>query len=860
MSEFRMDGYVNQYTRYGTSQDSSEAYEYLPESAIPDITLVSHYETNGLFAKIIDTPAEEAIKHGFDLALNDAGCEQYIKDTLDMLDWENKAATAIKWARLFGGALIVMMIDDGGELTDPVDWNAIRSIDELRVYERPVVQPDWANLYNTAGRDGLHRRSKFGMPQYYQVSSIYGSFVVHESRCLLFRNGNLPEYTMTPEYRFWGMPEYSRIRRALREVSTSHGHATRLMERMVQAIYKQRDLASTLQREGGDDEVMQRLRLIDRARSFLSTIVIDADGEEYDFKTFQLSGIKDILEANCNILSAVTNIPQTILFGRSPAGENSTGASDLENYYNFIERIQKMMLRDNLLTVLDAAFRAGASNGEIEQVPDYKLTFDPLWSLSETDQAMVDQTKAATALTRAQTAQLYVDMQVIDPSEVRKGLASTEEFNIEELLDDQEGDPLDWGLGQIPENGLPVPSPLPTDGDARNDSAAGCTAAATIVVKGGKALIGRRRDGAGWCGPGGHIEAGETPEQAARREAWEEFRIRLGSLTPLAKLDNLPQEYGVPFVFLCTDFDGDPQCDGNEMQPPHRFEELSECLSDAMFPPFVRSVQTLLSELTLGGTGVIIKEVNSIDDRLDFKESDHPRDEDGKFTSGSSGGGSSKASGKQSGKSEAASKSSGGETSKKSGGQSGQPDASSSSSESKPSKEKESVGQGGQPDATSGSSGDEPPKASGEQNRQFSSTSSGGNSGSGRKGFVEGSKTDIETAVKTGRVKMALKSSAQSKHRKGSPKYEKAVASGKKVSTVSISNTEIKKLVAERSGSGTVYVNRKTGQIKETIDCGKPVGEYISASGAKSQTTRLTIHHSKDGFHAVPASRGGKKK
>lgn len=677
MSEFRMDGYINVLNGFGTSRDSSEAYEYLPESAIPDISLVSHYETNGLFAKIIDTPAEEVIKHGFDLALNDAGCEQYIEDTLDMLDWENKAATAIKWARLFGGALIVMMIDDGGELADPVDWNAIRSIDELRVYERPVVQPDWANLYNTAGRDGLHRRSKFGMPQYYQVSSIYGSFVVHESRCLLFRNGNLPEYTMTPEYRFWGMPEYSRIRRALREVSTSHGHATRLMERMVQAIYKQRDLASTLQREGGDDEVMQRLRLIDRARSFLSTIVIDADGEEYDFKTFQLSGIKDILEANCNILSAVTNIPQTILFGRSPAGENSTGASDLENYYNFIERIQKMMLRDNLLTVLDAAFRAGVSGGEIEQVPDYKLTFDPLWSLSETDQAMVDQTKAATALTRAQTAQLYVDMQVIDPSEVRKGLASTDEFNIEELLDDQEGDLLDWGLGQIPENGLPVPSPLPTDGDARNDSAAGCTAAATIVVKGGKALIGRRRDGAGWCGPGGHIEAGETPEQAARREAWEEFGIRLGALTPLAKLDNLPQAYGVPLVFLCTDFEGEPQCDGNEMQPPHRFAELSECFSDFMFPPFAHSVKILLSELTLDGKDVIIKETNSSSGRLDFKESDHPRDEDGKFTSGSSGG-SSKASGKQSGQSEAASESPSGGPSKASGKQNGQPEAATS--------------------------------------------------------------------------------------------------------------------------------------------------------------------------------------
>ena len=449
-----MDGYVNMLNRLGTSLDNSRAYEYEPEPWTPDVSLVNHYETNGLFAKIIDTPAEEAVKHGFNLALNNPDYEQYIEDTLDILDWEAKAATAIKWARLFGGAIIVMLIDDGCELTEPVNWNGIRSIDELRVYERPIVQPDFANLYDVFGNNGPRRKSKFGMPQYYQVSSVYGSFTVHESRCLVFRNGTLPEYTMLPEYRFWGMPEFARIRRAMREVSTSHSNATKLMERMVQAIYKQKDLASTLQMEGGEDAVMQRLRLIDQARSFLSMIAIDAEGEEFDFKTFQLSGVKDILDANCSILSAVTNIPQTILFGRSPAGENSTGDSDLENYYNYIERIQKMMLRDNLLTVLDATFRAGASNGDIDQIPDYKLTFDPLWSLSEVDQANVDQAKAATALTRAQTAQLYVDMQVLDPSEVRKGLASTDEFNIEELLDSQNTDPLDWGMESLPESGF----------------------------------------------------------------------------------------------------------------------------------------------------------------------------------------------------------------------------------------------------------------------------------------------------------------------------------------------------------------------------------------------------------------------
>lgn len=659
----REDGYVNLLNKYGTKQDNSEAYKFEREPVIPDMQLTGLYEGNGLFSKIIDTPAEEALKHGFDLNLKSDELNAFVEDALDDLEWEEKAATAIKWARLYGGALIVMLIDDGRGLEEPVDWEHIRSIDELRVYERSIVQPDYASLYQQdyGGKGVGNRVSKFGQPEYYYVSSIYGSFKVHESRCLVFRNGVLPEQTSNATYLFWGMPEYVRIRRALRETVTAHTDSVKLLERSVQAIYSMKGLASLLTTDDGENQVLKRLQLVDTSRGLLNSIAIDSEGEQYDFKTFQFSGVKDVIDATCNMLSALTNIPQTILFGRSPAGMNATGDSDFESYYNFVEKIQRLMLKRNLRTLLDVVFRAGIASGDVAEEPDYKLEFKPLWSLSDTEQAAVDQTKAQTALVKAQTAQAYVDMQALDPTEVRRRLASDEEFDVEDIIsEDDEDDLLQSLLGTEPstmsdveaaqkniEQGqapggeeqsatvAPTATPPTTNVDATDtDYGVG-----VLVVQDGRFLCGTRLKGGSVGGPGGHIEAGESPEDAAIRETQEEFGITPKDLMPVAFLSDLKPPYCPSHVFLCTDFDGSIRCADGEMTSPgfitaEKVAELSTQNPERLFPPFAQSITALLDVLS-SNPGLTSDAQNAkMKDRMDFNEADHPRDENGQFADG----------------------------------------------------------------------------------------------------------------------------------------------------------------------------------------------------------------------------------
>lgn len=673
---FRADGYVNLMNRYGTSKDPAEHYHFEREPDIPDDVLTMVYEGNGLFAKIIDTPAEEAIKHGFTLKdVSDQNVEDFYVEALDELDWEEIAMTAIRWARLFGGSIAVMLINDGGRLEDPLNWRNIKSIDDIRVYERAIVQPDYQSMYSYDPSDPFRTRgSRLGMPEFYQVTSRYGNFTVHDSRCLVFQNGILPENATNSLYQLWGIPEYVRIRRALKDAELAHESAPKLLDRSVQAIYKMQGLSSLLATEQGENQVLRRLQVIDMARGMLNSLVIDADGEDYDFKTFQFNGITDVVSASCNMLSAITSIPQTILFGQGVGGMSSTDDTSMENYYNYVERIQKRMLRSNLRYLLSIIFQAGLYTGEVDEVPKINVEFNPLWSLTDSEQADLDQKKAATQLTKAQTVQAYVSMEAIDPSEVRKKLADSDEFDVETMLDECDDEDLFSGMeeqmgeqaakqgapdggGKVspeskPEifesghfadyaegvdidkhstdpgkNGSASPAAAPAatklpqdmseeekaeaakasqnpakrpgnsvqgDGDTSSSPDDLKAGVGVIVVKDGKILTGTRKTDFGYgliCGPGGHIKVGETPTQAAFRETEEEFGISPKELTPLGRGPAEPDTEIRPYIFLCTDYEGEPNCVDREMaDPTFRAMEELEQLRPSMFQPFADDV------------------------------------------------------------------------------------------------------------------------------------------------------------------------------------------------------------------------------------------------------------------------------
>ena len=94
-----------------------------------------------------------------------------------------------------------------------------------------------------------------------------------------------------------------------------------------------------------------------------------------------------------------------------------------------------------------------------------------------------------------------------------------------------------------------------------------------IVHKGDKVLLGMKKRGFGmgkWNGFGGKVDEGETIEEAAKRELFEEAGITVNTAENLGILDfsweGKENEVLEVNIFKATDFSGEPQ-ETEEMKP-----------------------------------------------------------------------------------------------------------------------------------------------------------------------------------------------------------------------------------------------------------------------------------------------------
>lgn len=122
-------------------------------------------------------------------------------------------------------------------------------------------------------------------------------------------------------------------------------------------------------------------------------------------------------------------------------------------------------------------------------------------------------------------------------------------------------------------------------------------AAAVVVIKDKKILMGLRVDGGGWSLPGGRLEDGELYAKCAKRELYEEFNLVAGDLILLGPSPiHRNKSHGVEslwqaMTFVCYKFIGKVEPNPREMYDAKWFtiDEIAACKAVARNPLFVGS-------------------------------------------------------------------------------------------------------------------------------------------------------------------------------------------------------------------------------------------------------------------------------
>ena len=376
-----LDGYSNAAAFFGEDSPLMAAGTFHRTGLTSQTELLTvTYRENWLAKKIIDMPSEDMTRAWY--TLSTALPEEDLQD-LKKLEARHSVkeeiTNAIRWGRLYGGSLALMVIRGKEDVLDqPLDYDLLlpECFQGLLVLDRAQgVEPSMELVSDLDDPD-------FGLPEYYTVDldmEDLHSVRIHHSRVLRFVGRELPrEETIRENY--WGASELEHIWEELQKRSATSAMVfqanitTLKMGRFGQHMA----YGSEAQKQG----ILQAIEQENRMRTSYGLQLLSAE-DSMETHSYSFGGLSEIYEAFMMDMAGASEIPATKLFGRSPEGMNSTGEADLRNYYDMIAQMQERMLRPALEKLLPVM--AISCWGYVPE--DLEIVFQPVMTTSPAERA-----------------------------------------------------------------------------------------------------------------------------------------------------------------------------------------------------------------------------------------------------------------------------------------------------------------------------------------------------------------------------------------------------------------------------------------------------------------------------------------
>ena len=395
------DAFSNPAARLGVGTlDLTQGTQYVMTRMTQNYQLLTTlYRENWVVQNVVALVPDDIVRKWYELKT--AAPPEYI-DKMARLERKTHLREKIKqgmyWGRLYGGAAGVILIRGQEDLSKPLDLDAITpdSFLGLQILDR------WSGVYPSSDIVTDPADPDFGLPDMYEIRAEEGGSMiarVHHSRVIRFVGRELPWLEKIAE-QYWGESEIEAIYQDLVRHDNVAANIAGLTFR-ANLTYMESDGLDQLLGTA-NTEMQRRFWAVMQAQSIMEsnfgTRIINK-GDAIHNQQYTFSGIADVYDRMMMDVAGAARIPVTKLFGRSPAGLNATGESDLRNYYDFIDGLRDTTFRgiiERLLPVM-----ALSAWGAIPD--DLDIEFPPMETPDALQMADVAQRKTAAVVAAYQS-------------------------------------------------------------------------------------------------------------------------------------------------------------------------------------------------------------------------------------------------------------------------------------------------------------------------------------------------------------------------------------------------------------------------------------------------------------------------
>lgn len=467
------DTFANFAARLGIGADnllSQGKYNYNPITRLRPMLEIM-YRSSSIVGAAVDCVAEDMFRAGVELkgvSLEDQ--EQLQRALRTRGVWTGLENTA-KWARLYGGAIGVMMID-GQNVSTPLVPESIRKgqFKGILPIDRWFLDPSEGPTVTDFGPD-------FGLPEFYKVivgAPAFAGQRIHYTRVVRMVGIELPHYQSVTE-NGWGQSIVERLYDRLVAFDSATAGAAQMSYKAHLRVLKIEKLRELIAAGGKAIEaVTAQVDMIRRFQSNEGLTMLDSS-DEFEAYTYAFTGLNDLLMSLGQQVAGALQIPLTRLFGQAPAGMNATGESDIRSYYDTVDVQRESRLRRPLGRILDVTHRSELGRAP---APEFDFNFEPLWQLDDNERADIAG-KIASAVNTVEGSGIITRATAL--RELRQSADTTGIFGhiTDEEIEEAEAEPppvpeghaIDADGNVVPQRSLTEKDQQREDRNAQNDNA-----------------------------------------------------------------------------------------------------------------------------------------------------------------------------------------------------------------------------------------------------------------------------------------------------------------------------------------------------------------------------------------------------